>query len=44
MRLFICLVLTALTLAIVTGCNTVKGVGTDIHDAAQNTQNAFEGK
>ncbi len=44
MRLFMLLVVTALALATMSGCNTVKGVGTDIHDAAQNTQNVFEGK
>ncbi len=32
-----------LTLLSLTGCNTVKGFGTDIHDVAQNTQTFFEG-
>ena len=33
----------ALTLLTLPGCNTVKGVGKDIHDAAQNCQTFLEG-
>jgi predicted small secreted protein len=36
------LIALALTLYI-TGCNTVKGVGKDIHDSAQNVQAWMEG-
>ena len=33
----------ALLLGALTGCNTVKGIGTDIHDTAQNAQDILEG-
>ena len=40
---------TILTIAVATvalaiaGCNTIKGIGTDIHDTAQNAQDVLEG-
>jgi predicted small secreted protein len=32
-----------LVCTLVAGCNTVRGVGTDIHDAAHAVQQAIEG-
>lgn len=45
MRRITLLPMIALLLAALTGlpgCNTVKGIGTDIHDVAQNVQIMFE--
>jgi predicted small secreted protein len=41
----ICIVLTlTLLAACLTGCNTVKGVGTDITEVAQHSQDVLEGR
>lgn len=39
----IILILATILLLALAGCNTVKGVGKDIHDTAQVTQNWIEG-
>lgn len=41
MRWTAMLLLASLALPL-TACNTIKGMGTDIHDIAQNTQTFFE--
>lgn len=41
MRWIVVLLLVPAALAL-PGCNTIKGMGTDIHDIAQNTQRFWE--
>ena len=36
------IILCACAVLFMTGCNTVKGIGTDIHDMAQGSQEAIE--
>lgn len=42
-RTTIAAALALLLLSTLTGCNTVRGIGKDIHDIAQNVQMALEG-
>ena len=44
MRPTILLLTLALLAACLTGCNTMKGVGTDITEVAQHSQNVLEGR
>jgi predicted small secreted protein len=44
MRSTLTLLALALLAACLTGCNTVKGVGTDITEVAQHSQNVLEGR